>query len=377
MASTTSSSKDAFKLRPLEPLNMDDWMFHHQVVMRTLGINAAFKEDRPAQDAAKLRGYLGADPAAASRPQLVNAREYIVSVKKRQRVWDRYNDRAYAYLGVACDSQQSPMEVVYAHAAAVAALPEGAPGAGQDPTAAQLLSNLAARFSQAKNIGVVQAAIAEFHSLALAPNERLESFINRLTAAMRRLHALGQTDVDLNVYCLGRLKESLAHDSRFEQIAMTLRINTRLTWEEAVEMLLSYEQTLTPGLDQTGVKTAAKGVEVPEGGEVVRCLQEEVRTLNKALLHKGAPNSAKDRGAVKGFNGKCFDCGGPHKKADCPKKGNKGGQGDTCSYCHKTGHSEKACFKKKKANQDKQADRAGVDDDFGGLAGGAYVLLLC
>jgi hypothetical protein len=214
---------------------------------------------------------------------------------------------------------------------------------------------------------VVQAAIAEFHSLALALNERLESFINRLTAAMRRLHALGQTDVDLNVYCLGRLKESLAHDSRFEQIAMTLRINTRLTWEEAVEMLLSYDQTLAPGLDQTGVKTAAKGVDVPEGGEVVRRRQAEVRTLNKALLHKGAPNSGKDREAVKGFTGKCFDCEGLHKKADCPKKGNKGGQGNTCSYCHKTGHSEKVCFKKKKANQDKQADRAGVDDDFGGF----------
>jgi hypothetical protein len=57
------------------------------------------------------------------------------------------------------------------------------------------------------------------------------------------------------------------------------------------------------------------------------------------------------------------------KNIDCPKKGNKGGhdKGNTCSYCHKTGHSEKACFKKKKANQDKQADRAGVDDDFGGF----------
>jgi hypothetical protein len=193
------------------------------------------------------------------------------------------------------------MEVVYAHAAGIAALSEGAPGAGQDPTAVKLLADLVARFSQAKNIGVVQAAIAEFHSLALASNERLESFINRLTAAMRRLHALGQTDVELNVYCLGRLKESLAYNSRFEQIAMTLRINTRLTWEEAVEMLLSYEQTLAPGLDKTGVKTAVKGVDAPEGGEVVRRLQAEVRHLNKALLHKGASNSGKDRGAIKGF----------------------------------------------------------------------------
>jgi hypothetical protein len=229
--------------------------------MRTLGIYQAFKEDRPANDEAKLQGILGADPEQASSQQVAKAQAYLAPVRKRKRVWDRHNDIAYAYLVGACDSQQSPMEVVYAHAAAVAALPEGAPGAGQDPTASKLLAALVARFSQAKNIGVVQAAIAEFHSLSLAFNERLESFINRLTAAMRRLHALGQTDVDLNVYCLGRLKESLAHDSRFEQIAMTLRINTRLTWEEAVKMLLSYEQTLAPGLNKTGVKTSVKGVD--------------------------------------------------------------------------------------------------------------------
>jgi hypothetical protein len=46
---------------------MNAWMFHHQVVMRTLGINAAFKEERPAQDAAKLQGFLGADAASIAR----------------------------------------------------------------------------------------------------------------------------------------------------------------------------------------------------------------------------------------------------------------------------------------------------------------------
>jgi hypothetical protein len=80
---------------------MDDWMFHHRVVMRTLGIYAAFKEDRLEQDAAKLRRFLGPDPATALRPQLAKARAHIVAVKKRCRIWDRYNDRAYAYLVVA------------------------------------------------------------------------------------------------------------------------------------------------------------------------------------------------------------------------------------------------------------------------------------
>jgi hypothetical protein len=106
---------------------MDDWTFHHRVVMRTLGIYQAFKEERPAQDEAKLRGFLGADPEVASSHQIAKAKAHLALVRKRQRVWDRHNDRAYAYLVVACDSQQSAMEVVYAHAAAVAALPEGAP----------------------------------------------------------------------------------------------------------------------------------------------------------------------------------------------------------------------------------------------------------
>jgi hypothetical protein len=126
----------------------------------------------------------------------------------------------------------------------VEALPPGTDGAGQPPTAVKLLAALVKRFGQANNIGIVQQAIAEFHFLSLAPNEKLETFINRLTAAMRRLHGLGKTDVDLDVYCLGRLKESLLHDSRYSQIALTLRANTTMTWDEAVDLLLSYEMTL-------------------------------------------------------------------------------------------------------------------------------------
>jgi hypothetical protein len=84
---------------------MDDWTFHHRVVMRTLGIYQAFKEERPAQDEAKLRGFLGANPEQASSPQVAKAKAHLTLIRKRQRVWDRHNDRAYAYLVAACDSQ--------------------------------------------------------------------------------------------------------------------------------------------------------------------------------------------------------------------------------------------------------------------------------
>jgi hypothetical protein len=89
-------------------------------------------------------------------------------------------------------------------------------------------------------------------------------------------------------------------------------------------MLLPYEQTLALGLEKSGVKTSIKGVDAPEGGEVVRRLQAEVRNLNKALLHKGAPNGGKDRGAIKGFNGKCFDCEGHIKRRIAQRREIKG-----------------------------------------------------
>jgi hypothetical protein len=124
------------------------------------------------------------------------------------------------------------------------------------------LAALVTRFSQGRNIGIVQQAIAEFHSLSLAPNEKLEAFIDRLTAAMRRLYGPGQTDVDLNVYSLGRLKESLIYNARYAQVALTLRANTEITWDAAVDLLLSYEMTLALG---TPVRPAPQSTQrVPE-----------------------------------------------------------------------------------------------------------------
>jgi hypothetical protein len=231
------------------------------------------------------------------------------------------------------------------------ALLPGMAGAGQPPTAVKLLATLVTRFSQERIIGIVQQAIAEFHSLSLAPNEKLEAFINRLTAAMRRLYGLGHTDVDLNVYCLGRLKESLIHDARYAQVALTLRANTEITWDAAMDLLFSYEMTLAPGTPaRTAPRASAGGVDDPPHE-----LQAEVKTLNRALS-RGAGKSA----GTPAFAGKCYNCGG----LKLGKGKGKDKRDQVCTHCKQTGHLETTCFTEKREMQEKQAKskRYEVDD---------------
>jgi hypothetical protein len=172
---------------------------------------------------------------------------------------------------------------------------------------------------------------------------------------MGRLHGLGQTDLDLNVYCLGRLKESLIHDARYAQVALTLRANTAITRDAAVDLLLSYEMTLAPGTSVGTTPRASVGEVDDPPHETVKKLQAEVKTLNRALS-KGAGKGA----GTPAFVGKCYNCGGPHKKHECPKLGKGGGKGkdkkdQVCTHCKRTGHLEPACFTKKREMQEKQA----------------------
>jgi hypothetical protein len=110
----------------------------------------------------------------------------------------------------------------------------------------------------------------------------------------------------MDVYCLRRLKESLLHDSRYSQIALTLRANTTMTWDEAVDLLLSYEMTLAPGTSSvTAPRALAGGVDAPVT-ETVKKLQAKVKTLNRALL-RGADtpemNGVAERGNQTVYNG--------------------------------------------------------------------------
>jgi hypothetical protein len=168
MSSSSSSNKDGIKLRPIEPRDIQAWVFHHGVAMRTRDLYSPFTEARPVVDHTRLRHLLG--PRGQRTPRAI---AYLKKVARKLRHWELLNDKAYAHIVAACEAQQSPMEVVYGHADAVKALLPGMDGAGQPPTAVKLLAALVTRFSQGNNIGIVQQAIAEFHSLSLAPNEKL------------------------------------------------------------------------------------------------------------------------------------------------------------------------------------------------------------
>jgi hypothetical protein len=89
-----------------------------------------------------------------------------------------------------------------------------------------------------------------------------------------------------------------------------------------VDLLLSYKMTLAPGTSAgTAPRASVGGVDDPPH-ETVKKLQAEVKTLNRALF-RGAGKGA----GTPAFAGKCYNCGGPHKKHECPKLGIGGGKG--------------------------------------------------
>jgi hypothetical protein len=141
--------------------------------MRTRELFSPFTDARPVVGHTRLRHLLG--PRRQRTPRAV---VYLEKFAKKLRHWELLNDKAYTYIVAACEGQQSPIEVVYHLADAVKALLPGMAGARQPPTAVKLLAALVTRFSQKRNIEIVQQAIVEFHSLSLAPNEKLEAFIN-------------------------------------------------------------------------------------------------------------------------------------------------------------------------------------------------------
>jgi hypothetical protein len=140
--SITFSCKDGIKLRPIESRDIQAWVFHHGVAMRTRELFSPFTDARPVVDQARLRHLLG--PKRQRTPRAV---VYLENFAKKLRRWEVLNDTAYAYIVAACEGQQSPMEVVYHHADTVKALLPGMAGAGQPPTAVKLLAALVTRFS--------------------------------------------------------------------------------------------------------------------------------------------------------------------------------------------------------------------------------------
>ena len=141
------------------------------------------------------------------------ARDYKNEIKAKIRKWKVKDRKAYGLVVQACEDNPTAMEVILDEALANA-------------TAKGILEHLEQRFNQGDMVGVIQGKLSAFHSMEIAPNETAENFVNRLLEARRELNDLGEVYVDKDKHCLGRLKESLVRDTRFQQLAFSLRSAT-------------------------------------------------------------------------------------------------------------------------------------------------------
>ena len=81
--------------------------------------------------------------------------------------------------------------------------------------------------------------------------------------------------MDKDVYCLGRLKETLVKDTRFQTIGFSMRTNPALSWDEAVKQLLAYETTVLPAAPEKQKNTTTD--HSPQ--EMIKRLKEENKNL--------------------------------------------------------------------------------------------------
>jgi hypothetical protein len=263
-------------------------------------------------------------------------------MKRRLKDWNTLDRKAYGYLVRACKANASAMEVILREELA-------------DAKSKDILAALEERFSQADMVGVIQAKLAAFHSTDIDPKERAENFVNRLLERRRELHDLGLAHVDKDVYCLGRLKEALVKDTRFQALALSMRSDPSLKWDQAIKNLMAYETTVLPAAEKP--KESVVAGTAPE--ETIRRLQEE----NKLLKSKQHNNKNKnDKKKIK-----CFKCGKPgHKAFECRSKENGAGGTKYCKIHGQCAHSTDEC-RKRKADyaDDGNRKKHHVDDEFG------------
>jgi hypothetical protein len=172
---------------------------------------------------------------------------YREEAKARVKRWKVKDRKVYGYLVKACEANESAMEII---------LDEE----NDEIKAKDLLEALQRRFNQGDIVGVVQAKLSAFNSMNIDSKETAESFINRLLAARRELVELGCPYIDKDVFCLGRLKDSLVKDQRFSQVAMTLKANPGILWEEAVRVITALEATSVKGEEKSAVADLTENV---------------------------------------------------------------------------------------------------------------------
>ena len=314
------NSENRNKVPTLDSNGMSKWKFLLKVHLDSKECGLTMDTKRPIKDRSKFLSLKNAQGKHTKKSV-----EYAQKVKKRAKAWDAIDRKSYAYVVKACEPNATAMEVVLAEE-------------NKSVTTKALVTKLIDRFSKANMVGVVQSKLAAFNTLEIQAPEKTEPFMNRVLESRRELLGLGQDYVDLDVFCLGRLKETLMKDKRYVQLAMTLRSNAAVKWTEAVDICSAFDETMAPG-EETKATAGPPGNNVEES--MRKLIEKKFSDIKRNW--KGKKN-ANIRPKKKDF--KCHTCGKVgHYARECRQNKNAD---EKCEHCGKSGHSKDKCFKRKR-----------------------------
>ena len=313
--------------------DMSKWHILIRAYLRPKKGDRALDSDRPVLDPELLVSLL------VNGDETRRSSEYRRKVAHKVKLWVKRNDLAYAALVKAVTYAPSALTVVLDNPSV---------------TAKELFDLLTRRFDQKDMTGVVQAKLAAFNSMTLDSSEKAEDFINRLILAKIDLNNLGCDYVDKDIYCLGRLKEGLLTDTRFQDVALNLSCAVDMTWDRAVQIVTAVEAsrtTLKNGKSTTYTPQISSGLDTAEKGEhaAVRRLRAK---FGKQVKHLKGKLNAK----YKKYCNYCHKSG--HLEPECRDKIAKFGNNKkkeelrTCYTCGKPGHLAKDCHKRKRDDRD-------------------------
>ena len=233
-ASTVSVTEPKTKLSvPMfMPRNFMKWEeLIRGFLMRHAMAHYALKMDRPADPTAdEVKQTLIRKNGKLTETK--KTRLLFENSRKTKRLYEKRNMIAYSYI---LESVSDPTnEIAYRVVSDYAKEQEDA---GLLVTAKGALQKLRERF-HVVNQRVLQAELASFNSMNILPNEKAESFVNRLLDSKATLANLGrklEDDTDL----LGRLIAGLRASDRYAAVGHLMGLTSDLTWRKAVDQVVA------------------------------------------------------------------------------------------------------------------------------------------
>ena len=351
-ASTVSTTEPKTKLSvPIfMPRNFIKWEeLIRGFLMRHAMAHLALKMDRPADPTAdEVKQTLVRKNGKLTETK--KTRLLFENSRKSKRFYEKRNMIAYSYIleSVSDPTNEIAYRVVsdYAKEQEDACLPVTAKGA---------LQKLRERF-HVVNQRVLQAELASFNSMNILPNEKAESFVNRLLDSKATLANLGRK-LDDDTDLLGRLIAGLKASERYAAVGHLMGLTSDLTWRKAVDQIVA-------GDYDTAFQKLEEEMKTPQNS-----------TAEKANLAKDSRNNGhrddrdkNDRDRFRERDRKDRDkwCSlhhtSSHDEREC-KSLNRDRSKLTCHFCDKEGHTVDRCIEKKRyIERKKRRQETDIDD---------------